>query len=124
MAILIFHNKWYAGIKTDTNAINYQASVIIIDKDSNKSYPLIVFDHLILEYSIIMHQIILSFETYTSWLSNLLKSLLLFKWSTYRNDSLIIEQIGNLSGTYSSIQIQEEVLFLLTLLLILFTQYI
>ena len=47
-----------------------------IYEDSNKSYPLMVAHPQILECSMIMHQIFHSFESDTSSLFNLLKSLL------------------------------------------------
>ena len=56
-------------------------------EDSNKSYPSMVAHHqMILECSIIMNQIIHSFEIDTSWLLNLLKLLILLKWLIHRND--------------------------------------
>ena len=58
-----------------------------IYEDSNKSYPLMVAHPQILECSMIMHQIFHSFESDTSSLFNLLKSLL-WKWLIYGNDYL------------------------------------
>ena len=50
-----------------------------IHKDSNKSYPLMVAPPQILEYFIVMYQIIHSFESDTSWVLNVLSKLLLWK---------------------------------------------
>ena len=71
----------------------------------------------ILEYSIIMYQIIPSFEIDTSCiefikLMNLLKFLILLKWMIYRNDYL----------TFYNDMDQKEVLVLLTWLFLLFSQ--
>ena len=98
-------------------------------QNSNKSYlSLIAYHQIILEYLIIMHQIIHSFETDTSWLLDLLRLLVLLKQLIYRNDYLTfynnIDQKGNPGDMYASIKIQKEVLFLLTWLFILFAQKI
>ena len=74
---------------------------MIMHEDSNKLYPSMVARHqMILECSIIVHQIIYSFEIDTSWLLNLLKLLILLMWLFYRNDYLTfyvnMDQTGNL----------------------------
>ena len=94
-------------------------------QNSNKSYLSLIADHqIILEYLIIMHQMIHSFEIDTSWLMDLLRLLVLLKQLIYRNDDLTfynnIDQKGNPGDMYTSIKIQKEVLFLLTWLFILF----
>ena len=96
-------------------------------QNSNKSYPsLTAYHQIILEYLIIMHQIIHSFEIDTSWLLDVLRLLVLLKQLIYRNDDLTfynnIDQKGNPGDMYASIKIQKEVLFLLTWLFILFAQ--
>ena len=96
-------------------------------QNSNKSYPSLIAHHpIILEYLIIMHQIIHSFEIDTSWLLDVLRLLVLLKQLIYRNDDLTfynnIDQKGNPGDMYASIKIQKEVLFLLTWLFILFAQ--
>ena len=53
-------------LKTDKININKQVFLKITHKDSNKFYPLMVAHHRILDSSIIMHQIIHSFEIETS----------------------------------------------------------
>ena len=55
-------------------------------EDSNELYPSMVARHqMILKCSIIMQQIIHSFEIDTSGLLNILKLLILIKWLIYRN---------------------------------------
>ena len=58
---------------------------MIIHKVSDKSYPFMVAYHQILEYSIIMYQIIYFFEVEASSLLNSVK-LLLLKWLICGND--------------------------------------
>ena len=79
---------------------------------------MVAHHQMILECSIIMHQIIHSFEIDTSWLLNLLKLLILLKWLIHRNDYVTfynnMDQKSNLGDMYTSMQIQKGVLFLLT----------
>ena len=49
-------------------------------EDSNESYPSMVAHYQMLEYSIIMAQIIYSFDIDTSWLMTLLKLIRLDWW--------------------------------------------
>lgn len=55
---------------------------------SNKPCPSMVLHPQILEYLIILHQVIHSFESDISWLLNLLLKFLLFKWLICGNDYL------------------------------------
>ena len=58
---------------------------MIMHEDSNKLNPLTVACHqMILECSIIMDQIIHSFDIDSSWLLNLLKLLIFLKSLAYR----------------------------------------
>ena len=62
---------------------------MIMHGDLKKSYPSkVAHKKIIIEYSIIMHQIIHSFEINTSWWLNLLTLLVLLKWLIHRNDHL------------------------------------
>ena len=74
---------------------------MIMQEDSDKSYPLMVAYHqMMFEYSIIMHHIIHSFEIDTFLLLNLLKLSILLKRLIYRNKYLTfhnkMDQKGNL----------------------------
>ena len=91
-------------LQTDKNTIYWQVLFMIIHEDSNKLYPSMVTRHqMILEFSIIMHQIIHSLEIDTSWLIKLSKLLILLKWFIYRNDYLTFY---NNMDMQTSIQIQ------------------
>ena len=54
-------------LQTDKNTIYWQVFLMIMHEDSNKLYPSMVARHqMILEFSIIMHQIMHSLEIDTS----------------------------------------------------------
>ena len=66
-------------LQVDKNTTNYQDFLKKFHEDSNKSYPSMVVNPQILDYSMIMHQIIHCFETDTSWILNLIFKLLFLK---------------------------------------------
>ena len=57
----------------------------------------------ILEYFIVMYQIIHSFESDTSWVLNVLSNLLLWKWLICENDYLMFRKNMEYKGNHSDI---------------------